>query len=449
MFIKLQKTGGGVLHASCMHSVVYYCSPLWWQESARDHTDGLLSFKIPPTIYISDVAGRVARHTNNRTAQQFFQPNDGRLISATPENISKASQGKIHFNFSWVKFLTQPGGPVLSMSKNPSLQSPHPVTRTADRFSLYDRFHQRNQKRPEEKLRSLELLPDLANILNSSLAEQLNKELANSRYFLCQLKDFHYMFMLRLVFHLHNQRINLAFFSKMQKQTDHHTDIGCDGRITLFGTFQQKQGPMGKKPYPLAGKKETEGQEKISCSEKDGKQRHKFSLMLFPTEPQNKDKLLELHKKVKDRKHLLVKFGLSGASLEDLRSLLPPEYLTMEHDAPTAPLPWLTDDVVNCRIAQLAQGNEKVKILPTYVFVCWWRDWHTLLQISDRTLEWSLKDMQSQCTVLFPRCVGGKTPEKGNHFILWVFDGAHKEIRIYDSMQYHSKIDKTDMEILS
>ncbi|XP_072567586.1 uncharacterized protein [Paramormyrops kingsleyae] len=205
---------------------------------------------------------------------------------------------------------------------------------------------------------------------------------------------------------------------------------------------------MGKKPYPLAGKKETEGQEKISCSEKDGKQRHKFSLMLFPTEPQNKDKLLELHKKVKDRKHLLVKFGLSGASLEDLRSLLPPEYLTMEHDAPTAPLPWLTDDVVNCRIAQLAQGNEKVKILPTYVFVCWWRDWHTLLQISDRTLEWSLKDMQSQCTVLFPRCVGGKTPEKGNHFILWVFDGAHKEIRIYDSMQYHSKIDKTDMEIL-
>nr|XP_023671165.1 HMG domain-containing protein 3-like [Paramormyrops kingsleyae] len=140
MFIKLQKTGGGVLHASCMHSVVYYCSPLWWQESARDHTDGLLSFKIPPTIYISDVAGRVARHTNNRTAQQFFQPNDGRLSSATPENISKASQGKININFSWVKFLTQPGGPVLSTSTNPSLQSPHPVTQTADRFSLYDRL---------------------------------------------------------------------------------------------------------------------------------------------------------------------------------------------------------------------------------------------------------------------------------------------------------------------
>lgn len=222
---------GGVLHSSCMHSVVYYCSPLWWQESARDHTDALLSFKIPPTIYISDIAGRVARHANNRTRQQFFQPFDGRLCKATPENISKATQKQLSVTFPWTTRLTTKAGPSLETR----VHGPHPITRTEDRFSLYDKFHQKNQRRPEERLRSLDLVPEIADLLNSSLAEQLNKELANSRYFLCQLKDVHYMFMLRLVFHLHNQRINLAFLSKMQKMAQGNADIGEDGRVWLFG----------------------------------------------------------------------------------------------------------------------------------------------------------------------------------------------------------------------
>ncbi|KAI4796434.1 hypothetical protein KUCAC02_026986 [Chaenocephalus aceratus] len=67
LFVKLQKAGGGVLHFSCVHGIVYYMNILFWTESARDHTDGLLSFKRFPTCYISDVAGQVARHTNNRT----------------------------------------------------------------------------------------------------------------------------------------------------------------------------------------------------------------------------------------------------------------------------------------------------------------------------------------------------------------------------------------------
>lgn len=72
MFVKLKKTGGAVLCLTCPHSVVYYHSPLWWQESARDHGDALLSFRQPPTVYISDIAGRVARHVNECTSQRFF-----------------------------------------------------------------------------------------------------------------------------------------------------------------------------------------------------------------------------------------------------------------------------------------------------------------------------------------------------------------------------------------
>ena len=74
---------GGVLHFSCMHGVVYYLNFLFWTESARDHADGLLSFKQFPTCYISDVAGQVARHTNNRTRQLYFKQHDGRLCAPT------------------------------------------------------------------------------------------------------------------------------------------------------------------------------------------------------------------------------------------------------------------------------------------------------------------------------------------------------------------------------
>ncbi len=85
---------GGVLHLGCTHGVVYYHSPLWWQESARDHGDALLSLKFPPTAFISDIAGCVARHVNNRTHQKFFQPHDGRLCAPTAENISAALEKK-------------------------------------------------------------------------------------------------------------------------------------------------------------------------------------------------------------------------------------------------------------------------------------------------------------------------------------------------------------------
>jgi len=52
---------GGVLHLGCTHGVVYYQSPLWWQESAQEHRYGLLSFKSPPTAFISDIPVHVKK----------------------------------------------------------------------------------------------------------------------------------------------------------------------------------------------------------------------------------------------------------------------------------------------------------------------------------------------------------------------------------------------------
>lgn len=221
---------------SCPHSVVYYQSALWWQESARDHGDALLSFKHPPTVYVSDIAGRVARHVNNRTNQRFFQPYDGRLCENTAAHIQAAVEKRLEVRFPWV---TSVGFSSRKVSENEAtyssdtLSSLHPVTGTNARFSLYDRFHQKNQKRQEEVLRSLKLAPHLAALVNSSMAEQLNRELSSSRYSLCQMRDEHYMFSLRLYFHLHNKRVNEKYMKTLGEQAKHSIHIGLHGKLTF------------------------------------------------------------------------------------------------------------------------------------------------------------------------------------------------------------------------
>lgn len=91
----------------CTHSVLHHCSPLLWQESARDHADGLLSFQHPPSIYVSDIAGRVARHINNRTEQKFFITHDGRLAEPSEENIIAAQQKTLKVKIPWAKKLSK------------------------------------------------------------------------------------------------------------------------------------------------------------------------------------------------------------------------------------------------------------------------------------------------------------------------------------------------------
>lgn len=99
-------------------------------------------------------------------------------------------------------------------SSGDPLKRPHPITGTAQRYSLYDRFHQKNKTRSEELLRSLNLVPELCSYVNSAEAEQKNRELSYDRYFLCQMKETHFLFSLRLVFHLHNDMINQIFKKK-------------------------------------------------------------------------------------------------------------------------------------------------------------------------------------------------------------------------------------------
>lgn len=222
----------------CTHSVIYYCSPLLWQESARDHADGLLSFAHPPSVYISDVAGRVARHTNNRTEQKFFQPYDGRLCEPSPNNIQLAQQKTLKVDLPWVQNMSFKRNVMEHEEREEPegrLQQAHPITGSKERYSLYDRFHQKNQTRPEEILRSLDNVPELRSIINSSAGEQMNRELSYDRYFLCQMKDKHFMFALRLIFHLHNNIINQKFMEDMKKHSTDTLEISHSGRLAFLG----------------------------------------------------------------------------------------------------------------------------------------------------------------------------------------------------------------------
>ena len=216
---------------SCTHGVVYYFNLLFWAESARDHVDALLSFKRFPTCYISDVAGQVARHMNNRTKQQFFQPNDGRLCANTPVNCNQASAGKLEIKVPWVEKLHH----VVSTehSGGDRFTALHPVTQTKERYSLYDRFHQKKQTRPEEKLRSLDICPDLRTELNTSVAEQLNQRLASVRRSLCVMKEPHFKQTVRILFELQNEKMNHQYAEGMRKRMGLPLEIGQHGQLSL------------------------------------------------------------------------------------------------------------------------------------------------------------------------------------------------------------------------
>lgn len=219
---------------------MYYLNFLFWTESARDHTDGLLSFKHFPTCYISDVAGQVARHTNNRTNQLFFKTHDGRLCAPTSENINLAANKELHVDLQWVKNLRTP----LQLEEQPNsdrMTEKHPITGTSERYSLYDRFHQKNQKRPEEKLRSLNICPTLRTEVNSSVAEQFNRELSAVRYSLCQMNEAHFKQTLRVLIDLHNDKINRTFKAEIEAMCNTQLSIGLHGMLGLYsaGRFRQ------------------------------------------------------------------------------------------------------------------------------------------------------------------------------------------------------------------
>ena len=100
----------------------------------------------------------------------------------------------------------------------------HPVTGCNEVYCLTDTLHERNCKIPAEKLKSTRLVLELAGKLNTQVLEQINAEIGRSMYFLNEMSAHKQVFVLWLLMHLHNEKVN----------------------GTLLRTLTQKLGPLGK-----------------------------------------------------------------------------------------------------------------------------------------------------------------------------------------------------------
>uniref|UniRef100_A0AAV2IVG5 Ubiquitin-like protease family profile domain-containing protein n=1 Tax=Knipowitschia caucasica TaxID=637954 RepID=A0AAV2IVG5_KNICA len=213
---------------------------------------------------------------------------------------------------------------------------------------------------------------------------------------------------------------------KMESQTEESLHINQDGQLVL-GSLE---------PLPAFT------MEKMDVRTEQREQRNGFSLSLFPIDPTLQKKLENIYKgPVTD--YAILKLDQAFVYRADLLSLCPEELLT--EDACSAP--WLTDYVVNAQVLQLAKQKENVFALKTYNYTAWWRNSINGEDISSRHLK-CIQTLKEDSIVLFPRIVGHSTPETGDHFILWAFNGSTKEISIFDSLAQHTRISDQEMQIL-
>ncbi|KAK7158703.1 hypothetical protein R3I94_005135 [Phoxinus phoxinus] len=137
-----------------------------------------------------------------------------------------------------------------------------------------------------------------------------------------------------------------------------------------------------------------------------------------------------------NRKRPLIQFPRCQATVEDFETLCPQK----------KSFPWLNDDILDTRIAQLCKAHGGTA-LQVHTFVLWWRSFTNTKHVDDSHIS-CLKDLDDNDMVLIPRIVGGQSPEKGNHFILWVLDGLRNQIRVYDPIGNYKSIPEMDLAIL-
>ena len=205
---------GGWMAAACKQWC-YLCSE---STSVRWEHQGscwiLLSMQHLPNVFIYDKSYKVPSQLTDIASHGRNMPNSGRVCEATDENIHWAKERKLTLSMPWIE---EPNDP-------PDEGNPHPVTGCNEVYCLTDTLHERNCKIPAEKLKSTRLVLELAGKLNTQVLEQINAEIGRSMYFLNEMSAYKQVFVLQLLMHLHNEKVN--------------------GK--LLRTLTQKLGPLGK-----------------------------------------------------------------------------------------------------------------------------------------------------------------------------------------------------------
>ncbi|XP_034055086.1 uncharacterized protein LOC117534921 isoform X2 [Gymnodraco acuticeps] len=198
VFQKIWAASGGWAVIMCPCGIVYSIKCNFRAESPRDFTDILLSWKHMPNIVIYDFARGLATHMNLREPEKLpFTPFDGRLMAPTPDNITRAKEGKLKVSLPWLD--------CKKLAPDPEC---HPITGSAEHYALYDRFHEDNTKDARDALRRLSLVPQLAGKLNNQVAEQLYARMKKNNYFLNMALPTTHLFLMRNIIHHHNVHKN-------------------------------------------------------------------------------------------------------------------------------------------------------------------------------------------------------------------------------------------------
>ncbi|XP_071950565.1 uncharacterized protein [Antedon mediterranea] len=194
-------TSGGWLSASCPHQIVYGVKFLLLAESPRDYVDLIMSLAKQPPIIVCDIPQMVSRHGNRRTDGVMFQPNEGRFVEPTEENIKAAKEGTLQVHLKTLDDVY------------PNMNPTSVTVDTKATLCLFNTFHQFDTKMEREVLRKVCLCPQLKGMLNSQVAEQLHR----SRDFLNSMNPSSHIFSVLNILDSNNTSLNQIYVSNMKK----------------------------------------------------------------------------------------------------------------------------------------------------------------------------------------------------------------------------------------
>lgn len=184
-------------------------------ESPRAFVDLLHSLRWQPTVFVSDMPAHVALHGNKRKPS-MFAPHAGRFMPATEEAIQFSKTEKFNISIPSLD-ATKWDLSAVHVDHPYSQGGVHPITKTADTFSAFDRFHQHNSKIPADRLRRPDTVLELQGRVNTQVMEELFSEIQRARFFLTQLSPIHHIFVVRLMLHLRNQQRTQKIMKRMEK----------------------------------------------------------------------------------------------------------------------------------------------------------------------------------------------------------------------------------------
>ena len=153
-------------------------------------------------------------------------------------SVASAELGILEKRLPWIQ---NEGAPSLPFPENECDidEFAHPTTNVTDRYSLSDRFHEKNSSQKRALLRRVTLVPEFNGIINTEAEEQLHSLIDRFNYCLNTMRPVNHLFMMHLKVHLHNSGINRTFRANIEStfsaQAGHAVETEFDnyGRLLL------------------------------------------------------------------------------------------------------------------------------------------------------------------------------------------------------------------------